>query len=60
MITITSLYGLTPPSKKEKLARERKVAEVIKSMGDKYLLSKPVNRNSVANKEFFYAGTTTY
>jgi hypothetical protein len=41
---INSLYGLTPPSKKEVDSRNAKIAKAIKAMGHKYLLSKPYPR----------------
>jgi hypothetical protein len=41
---IKSLYGLTPPSPKEVADRDAKIAQAIKSMGHKYLLSKPMPR----------------
>ena len=39
---IKSLYGLTPPSQKEVADRDAKIAQAIKEMGHKYLLSKPM------------------
>ena len=39
---IKSLYGLTPPSQKEVADRDAKIANAIKAMGHKYLLSKPL------------------
>ena len=41
---IKSLYGLKPPSQKEVADRDAKIAEAIKAMGHKYLLSKPMPR----------------
>jgi len=41
---IKSLYGLTPPSQKELADRDAKIAQAIKQMGHKYLLSKPMPR----------------
>jgi hypothetical protein len=41
---ITSLYGLTPPSDKQRKDRDAKIAKAIKAMGNKYLLSKPLPR----------------
>lgn len=41
---IKSLYGLKPPSQKEVADRDAKVARMIKAMGHKYLLSKPMPR----------------
>jgi len=41
---IKSLYGLTPPSQKELADRDAKIAEAIKQMGHKYLLSKSMPR----------------
>jgi hypothetical protein len=43
-MVIKSLYGLTPPSQKEVADRDAKVAQAIKEMGHKYLLSKPMPR----------------
>jgi hypothetical protein len=43
-MVIKSLYGLTPPSPKEVADRDAKVAQAIKEMGHKYLLSKPIPR----------------
>lgn len=44
MMVIKSLYGLTPPSQKEVADRDAKIAQAIKAMGHKYLLSKPMPR----------------
>ena len=41
---IKSLYGLKPPSQKEMADRDAKIAQAIKQMGHKYLLSKPLPR----------------
>jgi len=43
-MVIKSLYGLTPPSQKEVADRDAKIANAIKAMGHKYLLSKPLPR----------------
>jgi hypothetical protein len=56
---IHSLYGLKPPTKKEQSIREKKVAEVIKKMGDTYLLAKPIKKQSIG-MEFVYVPATTY
>ncbi|CAB4242057.1 hypothetical protein UFOVP91_32 [uncultured Caudovirales phage] len=50
---INSLYGMSPPPKKELERRAKKVAEAISWMGNKYLLSKPVEKitqNNTQNK----------
>jgi len=59
MMLIHSLYGLTPPTKKERSIRDKKVAEVIKRMGEAYLLAKPIKKQSIG-MEFVYVPTTTY
>lgn len=41
---LTSLYRLSPPPVELVKAREEKVKKVIKQMGDKYLLAKPLQR----------------
>jgi hypothetical protein len=41
---INSLYGLTPPTDKQRKDRDAKIAKAIKAMGHKYLLSKPLPR----------------
>jgi hypothetical protein len=41
---INSLYGLTPPTAKERSDRDAKIAKAIKAMGNKYLLAKPLPR----------------
>ena len=41
---IKSLYGLTPPTQKEREDRDAKVAKAIKEIGHKWLLSKPMPR----------------
>jgi hypothetical protein len=43
-MVIKSLYGLTPPTQKEMADRDAKVAQAIKDLGHKYLLSKPTPR----------------
>lgn len=43
-MVIKSLYGLTPPTQKEVADRDDKIARMIKAMGHKYLLSKPMPR----------------
>jgi hypothetical protein len=43
-MVIKSLYGLTPPTQKEREDRDAKVAKAIKEIGHKYLLSKPYPR----------------
>lgn len=47
---ITSLYGMSKPDPKFIKQHEKKVAAVIESMGDKYLLVKPVEK-VVANEK---------
>ena len=42
---IDSVYGMAPPDKKLLKLREMKVKEIIANMGDRYLLSKPVNKS---------------
>lgn len=41
---VMSLYGLTPPSQEVIDERTRRVEAVKSTMGDKYLLAKPVVR----------------
>jgi hypothetical protein len=41
---ITSLYGMKSPDPKFIKQHQKRVAEVIASMGDKYLLAKPVSK----------------
>lgn len=47
---ITSLYGMKKPDPKYLKLHEKKVAAVIESMGDKYLLSKTIEK-IVANEK---------
>jgi hypothetical protein len=41
---VTSLYKLQPPSQKDIELREKKVADCKKMMGEKWLLTKQVQR----------------
>ena len=41
---INSLYGLSAPSQRIQRDRKKRVAEVIKQMGDKYLLAIRIQR----------------
>ena len=43
-ITLSSMYELSPPDPLAVEAREARVKEAIAKMGDKYLLSKPIER----------------
>jgi hypothetical protein len=43
-MVITSLYGMKSPDPKHTKQHEKRVATVIASMGDKYLLAKPVSK----------------
>lgn len=45
---VTSFYGADfKPSSKQVAIREEKVKEVIRGMGDKYLLAKPIVKKQV-------------
>jgi len=46
MYLITSLYELTPPSKKEVSLRDKKIAACKEKMGDKWLLAKLIPRKN--------------
>lgn len=43
-VVLKNFHGLTPPDQKVLKARERKVKQIIESMGDKYLLAKQVEK----------------
>lgn len=44
MFIIDCLYGLSAPTRKEILIREKKIAACKEKMGDKYLLAKNIKR----------------
>jgi len=54
---ITSVYGISPPSKKSQMLREKKVAQVIASMGEKYILHKTIKKHEVVQKGNVYVTT---
>ena len=43
-VVIKSLYGMDSPSQESVIKREKKVKQLIKVMGDKYLLAKKMER----------------
>lgn len=47
---ITSLYGMKSPDPKFIKQHEKRVAAVIASMGNKYLLAKPIEKADVNGK----------
>ena len=47
---ITSLYGMKSPDPKHIKHHQKRVAEAIASMGDKYLLSKPIEKVATNGK----------
>ena len=57
---ISSVYGMSAPSKDTQLARQEKVKQIIEAMGDKYLLSKQVTKTPDPIQKDCHVYTSAY
>ena len=51
---ITSVYGISAPSKGVQIARQKRVKQIIEAMGDKYLLNKLIPKKDDATAKDSY------